>query len=136
MDDIEVSPEQAWDRLTQSASARLIDVRTDSEWRYVGEPDLNSIGTDLVKISWHLLPDMKVNPAFQDQLRTLVHPEDTLLFLCRSGGRSLAAAKAARTAGFGESYSVAAGFEGDLDDHGHRSSKDGWKFRGLPWRQT
>jgi hypothetical protein len=27
------------------------------------------------------------------------------------------------------------GFEGELDEHHHRSSTGGWRFRGLPWEQ-
>jgi rhodanese-related sulfurtransferase len=136
MDDIEISPTRAWDSLARLPSARLVDVRTEAEWRYVGEPNLSSLGKDLVKISWHLLPDMKVNPAFLDQVRAAAQPKNMLLFLCRSGGRSLAAARAAKRAGFMESYSVACGFEGDLDEFEHRSNREGWKHQGLPWRQT
>jgi rhodanese-related sulfurtransferase len=79
---------------------------------------------------------MRLNPDFLYQLRGAVGPDDTLLFLCRSGGRSLAAAKAAKGAGMKESFSVAGGFEGDLDESGHRGNKAGWKCQGLPWRQT
>jgi rhodanese-related sulfurtransferase len=136
MDELELSPKQAWERLVRSSSTRLVDVRTDAEWKYVGEPDVTSAGQDLVKVSWHLSPDMRLNSDFLDQLRGAVRPDDTLLFLCRSGGRSLAAAKAAKGAGMNESYSVAAGFEGDLDENGHRGNKAGWKCQELPWRQT
>ena len=31
---------------------------------------------------------------------------------------------------------VAEGFEGDLDQGGHRGGLGGWKARGLPWRQN
>ena len=135
MDELELSPKQAWERLVRSSSTRLVDVRTNAEWKYVGEPDVTSTGRDLVKVSRHLLPDMRLNPDFLDQLRGAVRPDDTLLFLCRSGGRSLAAAKAAKGAGMKESYSVAGGFEGDLDENGQRGNKAGWKYQELPWRQ-
>jgi rhodanese-related sulfurtransferase len=134
--ELELSPTEAWERLVRSPSAKLIDVRTEAEWKYVGEPVVKSAGRELVKVSWHLLPDMRVNPDFLDQLRGAVSPDDVLLFLCRSGGRSLAAAKAAKRAGMKESYSVAGGFEGDLDENAHRGNKAGWKCQGLPWRQT
>lgn len=136
MDELELSPTEAWERLVRSPSAKLVDVRTEAEWKYVGEPDVKSAGGDLVKVLGHLLPDMRVNPDFLDQLRGAVSPDDTLLFLCRSGGRSLAAAKAAKSAGMKESYSVAGGFEGDLDESAHRGNRAGWKYQGLPWRQT
>lgn len=135
--DIEISPGDAWETLALSPSAKLIDVRTDAEWRYVGEPDLKPLGLELVKISWHLSPDLRPNPTFLDELRAAAaQRHDVLLFLCRSGGRSLAAAKAANDAGFSKSFSVAGGFEGDIDELGHRSNKAGWKYQRLPWRQT
>ena len=64
-----------------------------------------------------------------------------LFFICRSGSRSLAAARlvAARTLGEGrpvECVNVAEGFEGDLDGEGHRGTVNGWKVAGLPWRQS
>ena len=31
---------------------------------------------------------------------------------------------------------VAEGFEGDLDSEGRRGRVNGWKVRGLPWRQS
>lgn len=136
MDELELSSKQAWERLVRSSSTRPVDVRTNAEWKYVGEPDVTSTGRDLVKVSWHLSPDMRLNPDFLDQLRGAVRPDDTLLFLCRSGGRSLAAAKAAKRAGMKESDSVAGGFEGDLDENGQRGNKAGWKCQELPWRQT
>ena len=39
-------------------------------------------------------------------------------------------------AGFKACYNVAGGFEGDLDENGHRGRKNGWKAGGLPWRQS
>jgi rhodanese-related sulfurtransferase len=136
MNELELSPKEAWEKLVCSSSTKLIDVRTEAEWRYVGEPDVKSTGRDIIKVSWHLSPAMQENPEFFDQLRAAVSVDDTLLFMCRSGGRSLAAAKAARREGIKQSYSVAGGFEGDLDENGHRGNKAGWKYQGLPWRQT
>jgi len=59
-----------------------------------------------------------------------------LLFLCRSGARSAAAAKAMTAAGYSTCLNVADGFEGPLDANGKRGSAAGWKATGLPWRQT
>jgi rhodanese-related sulfurtransferase len=53
----------------------------------------------------------------------------------RSGGRSLAAAKAMAEAGYRACLKVAGGFEGPLDDGRHRGAVGGWKAAGLPWRQ-
>jgi rhodanese-related sulfurtransferase len=49
--------------------------------------------------------------------------------------RSLAAAEAARAAGFPNVYNIADGFEGPPDGAGHRGATSGWKAEGLPWRQ-
>ncbi|HOF52325.1 MAG TPA: MBL fold metallo-hydrolase, partial [Rhodoferax sp.] len=57
-----------------------------------------------------------------------------LVLLCRSGVRSIAAAKRATELGL-EAYNILEGFEGDPDAHAHRGNKGGWRMRGLPWRQ-
>jgi len=62
--------------------------------------------------------------------------ETPILFLCRSGARSRAAAMAMTRAGFTKAFNIAGGFEGDLDKTGHRGLTNGWKAAGLPWRQT
>ncbi len=136
MEDIELSPTRAWERLVRHENAALVDVRTDAEWRYVGEPSLAAVPAKLLKLSWHLPPDMIENPDFLPGLRESAEPDSMLFFLCRSGGRSLAAARAAKAAGFHASYSIAGGFEGALDRHGHRGTLAGWKHEGLPWVQT
>jgi rhodanese-related sulfurtransferase len=58
-----------------------------------------------------------------------------MVFLCRSGNRSVGAAEAATEAGIGPSFDVLDGFEGALDEHSHRGVT-GWKAVGLPWRQS
>lgn len=131
----EISPEQGWALLNEVPGAKLVDVRTRPEWLYVGVPDLHSTSATLLQISWHIFPEMKTNEAFAEELRHATSQEDVLIFVCRSGGRSLAAARAATAAGFSRSYSLRGGFEGPIDDQGHRGTVAGWKFAGLPWRQ-
>ncbi|HYE41549.1 MAG TPA: rhodanese-like domain-containing protein, partial [Ramlibacter sp.] len=58
-----------------------------------------------------------------------------VVLLCRSGVRSIAAAKRATELGI-EAYNILEGFEGDADADGHRGNKGGWRARGLPWRQN
>lgn len=139
----EVLPDQAWTILKEEKNARIIDVRTLAEWSYVGVPDVSGLGHELICIEWLRFPDMSVNPAFVEDLLDQMEGQTTskLLFLCRSGVRSLAAAKAVGDAlgakGIGtECLNVAEGFEGDLDANGHRGSVNGWKYRGLAWRQS
>ncbi len=59
-----------------------------------------------------------------------------MVFLCRSGNRSIGAAEAATEAGIAPSYNMLDGFEGDLDENKHRGGSTGWKAVGLPWRQS
>jgi rhodanese-related sulfurtransferase len=131
-----VPPGQTWDALLNDEQAQLIDVRTDAEWNFVGLPDLNQAGKKPLLISWQVFPTMQANGGFVDQLREAgLTPEHRLYFLCRSGGRSMAAAKAALAAGFPQVFNVADGFEGVPDSQGHRGAVSGWKASNLPWRQ-
>lgn len=139
----EVNPSDAWRTLGDRPSAVLIDVRTSAEWGFVGVPDLSELGQTLYKIEWAQYPDMSVNPRFAAEVikqTSAVNP-DTYLFICRSGARSLRAAKAlaehlSNLGRDGECLNVAEGFEGDLDLQGHRGVQNGWKARGLAWRQS
>jgi rhodanese-related sulfurtransferase len=137
----DVSVAEAWKLLEQDASAQLIDVRTTAEWAFVGQPDLAPVGREVLSVEWQSFPQMNINPGFvktvEAEVRGLGAKEDTpLLFLCRSGGRSRAAAIAMTQAGFTRAYNVAGGFEGDLDEGRHRGKRNGWKADGLPWRQS
>ena len=131
-----VTPKQAFQALLDDPSAKLIDVRTDAEWAFVGLPDLSEAGKQTVTVPWQLFPTMKVNEQFVAQLEAQgVSRDDRLYFICRTGGRSSQAALAAEAAGFASADNVADGFEGALDGDGHRGELSGWKADGLPWRQ-
>ena len=131
-----VPPSQTWDALKQDPQAQLVDVRTTAEWTFVGLPDLSEAGKKPVTLSWQVFPTMQVNTGFAEQLREAgLTPEHHIYFLCRSGGRSMAAAQAAQAAGFPHVYNIADGFEGVPDSAGHRGAVNGWKAENLPWRQ-
>ena len=133
----DVSVEDAWRLLGEDASAQLIDVRTSAEWNFVGLPNLDGIGKPIHRVEWQGFPGGAPNPQFTDQVAaTGVKPDDTLLFLCRSGGSSKAAAIAMTERGYTKCYNVAGGFEGDLDGERHRGRAGGWKAAGLPWNQS
>ncbi len=132
----DIAPAQVWEALRSDPQARLVDVRTDAEWAFVGLPDLGETGQDPVLIPWQVYPTMQVNGGFADHLRQAgLAPENKLYFICRSGGRSLAAARAAEAAGFEHAFNVQDGFEGPPDEEGHRGTVAGWKAANLPWRQ-
>ncbi|WP_169543709.1 rhodanese-like domain-containing protein [Sneathiella aquimaris] len=132
----DITVHDAWDLLKSNPEAVLVDVRTNAEWGYVGLPDLSPLNKKTHTISWVLFPDMSVNPHFIEQLKAAQeNPESPVLFLCRSGVRSIAAAIAATNAGFTESYNILGGFEGDLDENRHRGTQSGWKAENLSWVQ-
>lgn len=128
---------EAYTFLSLHPEAQLIDVRTTAEWAFVGTPDLAAIGKAPLQLSWRVFPSMQPNPNFVTALKAEgFTPSTPLLFLCRSGGRSLDAALAMAQAGFGQCYNIADGFEGEPDASGHRGVLSGWKAAQLPWRQA
>jgi len=133
----DVTPAVAWKILGELKDAILIDVRTRAEWNYVGVPDLAGLDKKPGLVEWQVFPSMQVNPDFVGALsEALADKAVPLLFLCRSGVRSVAAAKAMAAAGYSTCLNVADGFEGPLDAQGKRGATRGWKAAGLPWRQT
>lgn len=123
----DVPPDTAFE-WWRSGQAVLVDVRSDAEREWVG------FVPGAVALAWKQWPEMIENPTFDEGLRKAVPAGDRVLFLCRSGVRSIAAAKRATALGY-EGYNVLEGFEGDLDENGRRGHKGGWRLRGLPWRQ-
>ena len=132
----DLSPLQAWAKLEDGAI--LVDVRTEGEWAHIGIPDTAAAGTrrnDPLFIQWNLAGGIP-NARFIEQLKLQLEQQapaaggTELVFLCRSGARSIAAAIAATEAGF-TSYNVLEGFEGEPDRDGERTV-NGWKNRGLP----
>jgi rhodanese-related sulfurtransferase len=132
-----VAPTHTWEALQSDEDARLVDVRTDVEWNFVGVPDLGASGKQTVLIPWQVYPTMQRNGSFEEHLKQAgLTADHKLYFICRSGARSRAAAEAARAVGFPHVFNVADGFEGPPDAEGHRGLIAGWKASGLPWRQN
>ena len=132
----DITPKEAWKILETENQSVLIDCRTKEEWSYVGIPKLVQIAKENLNISWQIFPEMEVNKSFQSELEAFCPNKDTkLLFLCRSGVRSIDAAISATEAGYHKAYNILEGFEGDKDENGHRGQLGGWKFHDLPWRQ-
>lgn len=133
----DISPNEAWELLQKQPQAVLLDVRSTMEYEYVGHP----IGA--AHIPWKEPPDWENDPQFVAKVKAALsgraegEPESLpVLTICRSGKRSLAAAEALARQGFREVYNIAEGFEGDLNEKGHRNSLNGWRFHNLPWEQT
>lgn len=126
----DITPREAFAWQQQGASL-IIDVRTDAERDWVGWVP------DSVALSWKTWPGMLPNPGFDQALLAIAaaHPGHRLLFLCRSGVRSAAAALRGAELGLDGCYNILEGFEGDLDSAQHRGQHGGWRFHGLPWVQ-
>jgi glyoxylase-like metal-dependent hydrolase (beta-lactamase superfamily II)/rhodanese-related sulfurtransferase len=128
----DVTPQLAWQWM-QSGEAVLVDARSDAEREWVGFVPGAKV------VAWKQWPGMAMNPGFDDAIRAAVaragsSPAKAML-LCRSGVRSIAAAKRATELGI-EAYNILEGFEGDPDSDAHRGRKGGWRHHGLPWRQN
>jgi len=112
------------------AGAKLVDVRTKPEMVYVGKVPGS------LAVEWQTYPGNRENPEFLAELAAAVPKDTPVMFLCRSGARSHAAAEAATRAGWQETYNILEGFEGDKDANGQRGSVNGWRKAGLPWTQS
>jgi len=137
----ELSVADAYALLQEDAKAELVDVRTQAEWTWVGVPDLSGLGKTPIFIEWARFPEMRPAADFAQRLVAELTargagPATPVLFLCRSGVRSLAAARALAAAGWRRCYNVSEGFEGGLDAATRRRGLGGWRARGMPWTQT
>jgi rhodanese-related sulfurtransferase len=131
----DITPQESWKLLAENPESLLVDVRTAAEWNWVGVPDLSSLGRQVVFIEWNTAGGRNQN-FVADLIAAGVTPgERPVIFLCRSGNRSIPAAQAANAAGIGPAYNMLEGFEGQLDEHGHRGAA-GWRAEGLPWKQS
>ncbi len=124
----DVWPELAW-QWVQHQQALLIDVRTDAEREWVG------FVPGALGLAWKQWPGMAINSQFDAGIREAAATGLPLLMLCRSGVRSIAAARRATELG-AVAYNILEGFEGDPDHRGHRGQVGGWKHLGLPWSQN
>ena len=125
-------PRQAWHFLQERPDALFIDVRSETEFWFVGHP----VGA--TNIPWADGPDWVINPEFAGQVRALAGAggeSRPVVLICRSGNRSADAGRTLESEGFLEVHNVVHGFEGDLDDSLHRNTLNGWRREGLPWEQ-
>ena len=135
---IPLSAQQAWQLMKDDPRTVLVDIRSNMEYLFVGHP----LGA--VHVPWIDEPEWTVNPHFVTDIRKLLlggavcEVDDgcaAVVLICRSGKRSHEAGKALMSAGFSRVFHVDEGFEGELDEEHHRSTVNGWRFRGLPWEQ-
>ena len=122
----DVTPPEAWQLFSRNV-ALLIDVRTQEERETVGYVP------ETPHVAWATGPSLERNPRFIRELESKADKLDVVLFLCRSGKRSVAAAEAAYRVGFKNVFNITEGFEGETVN-GQRFVS-GWRSYGLPWVQ-
>ena len=123
----DISPQLAFEWWSRG-DAVLVDVRTDAEREWVG------FISGAIPLAWKQWPGMAMNLAFAESLKAAVPAGKKVVLLCRSGVRSVSAARCATALGL-SAYNILEGFEGDPDGDSQRGHTGGWRFHGLPWRQ-
>ena len=125
-----LTPKETFAYLVAYSDALLVDCRSEIEFFYVGHP----VGA--IHIAWHEAPDWEVNPDFaREVLRESKSRDRPILLICRSGKRTLDAARALEDDGFTDVTNVLFGFEGELDENFQRGKLNGCRHDGLPWEQ-
>jgi rhodanese-related sulfurtransferase len=122
-----LTPHEAFMLLQENPEVLLIDVRTQAELELVGRVP------NAVNIEWATYPGMVKNQDFTKQLADNVDKNLTVIFMCRTGGRSHNAAIVAEQLGFDKVYNMLEGFEGEANELKQRTLINGWKHAGLPW---
>lgn len=122
-----LTPTEVFEAISQDSAIKLVDVRSRAELELVGRVPL------AMHIEWAFYPGMVANPEFSDQLQKQVDKDSTVIFMCRTGGRSHNAALLAQKLGYNKVYNMLEGFEGEANEHKQRTLINGWKHAGLPW---
>lgn len=125
----DLTPTEAHALLNERENAVLVDCRTQAEWGFVGVPDMENS----LFVEWTTYPSGARNESFVRDVAGGLAPDQPIVVICRTGGRSAAGAAALTDAGFTEVYNVLDGFEGHPDENNHRTG--GWRGAGLPWKQ-
>lgn len=121
----ELMPQEAFEVLQQQAIT-LVDVRSKAELDLVGHIP------NAIPIEWAFYPGMVPNTEFSAQLQAQIDKNQTIVFMCRTGGRSHNAAVIASGLGY-KAYNMLEGFEGEANAEKQRTLINGWKHAGLPW---
>ncbi|MGB4811718.1 MAG: rhodanese-like domain-containing protein [Methylophilaceae bacterium] len=122
-----LTPQEAFDVLQNNPTAVLVDVRSRAELELVGRVP------QAKHIEWAFYPGMVANPDFANQLQAQIEDDLTVIFICRTGGRSHNAAVLAKQLGYDHAYNLLEGFEGDTNELRQRMTMNGWRCAGLPW---
>jgi rhodanese-related sulfurtransferase len=138
-----VTAKEAYEKWkAEPEKVKILDVRTPEEFLFVGYPTMAwKIPVAAQVYEWDAKKEefpMKLLPDFTSRVKEEAKPDDTILVMCRSGGRSAIAVNMLAQAGFTHVYNITDGMEGDtVEDsdsvfQGQRL-KNGWKNSGCPW---
>lgn len=122
-----LTPHEAYALYEQDPAVMLVDVRSRAELELVGRIPMAT------HIEWAFYPGMVANPEFATALQAQVDKALTVIFMCRTGGRSHNAALLAQQLGYSNAYNMLEGFEGEANHLKQRTLINGWKHAGLPW---
>ena len=117
MEPINIKAIDAFDFLSKKVNSHLIDTRSDIEWKTTGIPDLSSINKETNLINWGPVLDQTFFEQYKNFLLSSFNQNDNLLFICRSGSRSLMAAQFAIKFGFENSFNIFEGFYNENDQN-------------------
>jgi rhodanese-related sulfurtransferase len=140
----DATPKESYEMLQKNPkNTFLVDVRTRHEYMDIGHPigayhiPWKFYSTDVGKRGYQKV----LNKNFCSDLKARFNPKtDTLLLLCRSAARTIAASTAAVDCGFkkDKGFNVLGGFEGDTvkdkgSPHYGKRMVGGWRLEGLQW---
>ncbi len=121
---------------------KVLDVRMVEEYVFLGHAAMAiNIPVAFPKYQWKADKrkyGFELNPDFIDHVKEVFKPEDAIVAMCRSGGRSAFAINMLAKAGFVDVYNIIDGMEGDANTDSDQVAqaqplKDGWKNSGCPW---
>ena len=141
--DLYVTAKEAYEKWqAEPDKVKIIDVRTPEEYLFVGHPTMAwKIPVATQSYEWDAEKQqfpMKLLADFAARVQTVAKPDDEIMVMCRSGGRSAIAANLLAKTGFKHVYNITDGMEGDTVEEpdsvfqGQRL-KNGWKNSGCPW---
>jgi rhodanese-related sulfurtransferase len=138
-----VTAKEAYEKWkAEPEKVKILDVRTPEEYLFVGHPAMAwKIPVAFQSYEW--VAEKKQFPLkplldFPARVSQAAKPDDTLMVMCRSGGRSAIAVNFLAKAGLKNVYNIIDGMEGDANGDSESVAKaqplkDGWKNSGCPW---
>lgn len=138
-----LSPKDAAAALAADPSIVFLDVRDPIEVAFVGHAEGVDANVPVATFSHRFDPKANdyapvQNPNFVAEAEAALArlgrtKADPVFVICRSGGRSAAAAEKLAKAGFANVWNLTEGFEGDLNKETGERTLNGWRNAGLPW---